>query len=82
MHEWLQFYLLNLALWFHFVKGMSYLHSNLGAHGRLSSAKCLVDARFVVKISDFGLNTLLSFQKKDSTDVETRTSKLSLCSMD
>ncbi|CAL8115018.1 unnamed protein product [Orchesella dallaii] len=50
--------------------GMSFLHSNCGPHGRLSSAKCLVDARFVVKISDFGLHALRSFQQKEPLDLD------------
>ncbi|XP_030376658.1 atrial natriuretic peptide receptor 1 [Scaptodrosophila lebanonensis] len=41
------------------VKGMSYLHnSDVEAHGKLRSCNCLIDGRFVLKISDFGLNTL------------------------
>lgn len=37
---------------------MCYLHSGLGAHGKLRSSNCLIDGRFVLKISDYGLNTL------------------------
>ena len=37
---------------------MVYLHSNLGPHGNLKSSNCLVDSRFVLKITDFGLETL------------------------
>ncbi|XP_026685434.1 atrial natriuretic peptide receptor 2-like [Diaphorina citri] len=38
---------------------MTYLHSSeLGVHGKLRSSNCLIDGRFVVKISDFGLNIL------------------------
>ncbi|XP_068144161.1 atrial natriuretic peptide receptor 1 [Drosophila tropicalis] len=41
------------------VKGMSYLHnSDVAAHGKLRSCNCLIDGRFVLKISDFGLSTL------------------------
>ncbi|CAH0713160.1 unnamed protein product, partial [Brenthis ino] len=40
------------------VQGMCYLHSGLGAHGKLRSSNCLIDGRFVLKISDYGLNTL------------------------
>ncbi|XP_046387988.1 atrial natriuretic peptide receptor 1 isoform X2 [Ischnura elegans] len=41
------------------LKGMSYLHSSeVGAHGKLRSGNCLIDSRFVLKISDFGLRTL------------------------
>ncbi|KAJ8363341.1 hypothetical protein SKAU_G00121720 [Synaphobranchus kaupii] len=41
-------------------KGMSYLHSsNIQVHGRLKSTNCVVDNRMVVKITDFGCNTIL-----------------------
>ncbi|KAJ8406660.1 hypothetical protein AAFF_G00295760 [Aldrovandia affinis] len=41
-------------------KGMSYLHSsNIEVHGRLKSTNCVVDNRMVVKITDFGCNTIL-----------------------
>lgn len=41
------------------VKGMQYLHnSEISVHGKLRSSNCLIDGRFVLKISDFGLNTL------------------------
>ncbi|XP_017572831.1 heat-stable enterotoxin receptor [Pygocentrus nattereri] len=42
-------------------KGLSYLHtSNIGMHGRLKSTNCVVDNRMVVKITDFGCNTILT----------------------
>lgn len=38
---------------------MDYLHaSEVNAHGKLRSCNCLIDGRFVLKISDFGLKTL------------------------
>ena len=38
---------------------MAYLHaSEVSAHGKLRSCNCLIDGRFVLKISDFGLKTL------------------------
>ncbi|XP_063540737.1 atrial natriuretic peptide receptor 1 [Cydia strobilella] len=40
------------------VQGMCYLHGGLGAHGKLRSSNCLIDGRFVLKISDYGPNTL------------------------
>lgn len=41
------------------LQGMAYLHnSDVEAHGKLSSCNCLIDGRFVLKISDFGIRTL------------------------
>ncbi|KPP60956.1 atrial natriuretic peptide receptor 1-like, partial [Scleropages formosus] len=41
------------------VKGMDYLHcSSLRSHGHLSSSNCVVDSRFVLKVTDFGLSQL------------------------
>ncbi|XP_046368236.2 atrial natriuretic peptide receptor 1-like isoform X3 [Haliotis rufescens] len=39
------------------VRGMAYLHStDVHCHGNLKSTNCVVDSRFVVKITDFGLH--------------------------
>ncbi|XP_078576323.1 atrial natriuretic peptide receptor 1-like isoform X1 [Branchiostoma floridae x Branchiostoma japonicum] len=39
-------------------KGMVYLHSSeVHYHGNLKSSNCVVDSRFVVKLTDFGLPT-------------------------
>ncbi|ELT92328.1 hypothetical protein CAPTEDRAFT_22212, partial [Capitella teleta] len=41
------------------VKGMNYIHSSdIGHHGQLRSSNCVVDSRFVLKITDFGLPSL------------------------
>ncbi|RZF32953.1 hypothetical protein LSTR_LSTR000823 [Laodelphax striatellus] len=41
------------------VKGMAFLHScEVAVHGKLRSCNCLIDSRFVLKLSDFGLQTL------------------------
>ncbi|XP_076164769.1 atrial natriuretic peptide receptor 1 isoform X1 [Ptiloglossa arizonensis] len=41
------------------VRGMAYLHaSELKSHGNLKSSNCVVDSRFVLKITDFGLHEL------------------------
>ncbi|KAJ0015737.1 hypothetical protein NQD34_014027 [Periophthalmus magnuspinnatus] len=49
-----------ISVMYDIAKGMSYLHaSDLQVHGRLKSTNCVVDNRMVVKITDFGCNTLL-----------------------
>ncbi|KAL2096445.1 hypothetical protein ACEWY4_008593 [Coilia grayii] len=45
------------------IKGMKYLHHRDFPHGRLKSKNCVVDGRFVLKITDYGLNELLDNQK-------------------
>ena len=42
-------------------RGMTYLHyTERLAHGNLKSSNCLIDNRWIVKISDFGLDSLRS----------------------
>ncbi|XP_052826119.1 atrial natriuretic peptide receptor 1 [Octopus bimaculoides] len=41
------------------VRGLAYLHgSEIKSHGNLKSSNCVVDSRFVLKITDFGLHSL------------------------
>ncbi|GAA6079558.1 guanylyl cyclase C isoform X1, partial [Tachysurus ichikawai] len=50
-----------ISVMYDIAKGMSYLHaSNTEIHGRLKSTNCVVDNRMVVKITDFGCNTILT----------------------
>lgn len=38
---------------------MSYLHgTDIRSHGNLKSTNCVVDGRFVLKVTDFGLHSL------------------------
>uniref|UniRef100_A0A8C0GVM1 guanylate cyclase n=1 Tax=Chelonoidis abingdonii TaxID=106734 RepID=A0A8C0GVM1_CHEAB len=45
------------------IKGMKYLHHRDVVHGRLKSRNCVVDGRFVLKVTDHGFNELLEAQK-------------------
>nr|XP_032809470.1 atrial natriuretic peptide receptor 1-like [Petromyzon marinus] len=50
------------------VKGMLYLHSSvIGSHGNLKSSNCVVDSRFVLKITDYGLSSVRAHSKADSS---------------
>ncbi|KAJ8937178.1 hypothetical protein NQ314_012015, partial [Rhamnusium bicolor] len=50
---------INKKLLWEIKQGMSYLHScEVSVHGKLRSCNCLIDGRFVLKISDFGLTSL------------------------
>lgn len=41
------------------VKGLSFIHaSEIAFHGNLKSSNCVVDSRFVLKLTDFGLHEL------------------------
>ncbi|XP_017947350.2 retinal guanylyl cyclase 2 [Xenopus tropicalis] len=45
------------------IKGMRYLHHRDFSHGRLKSRNCVVDGRFVLKITDYGYNEVVETQK-------------------
>lgn len=38
---------------------MKYLHHRKFIHGRLKSRNCVVDGRFVLKVTDYGFNDVL-----------------------
>ncbi|CAF1086005.1 unnamed protein product [Adineta ricciae] len=49
------------------VKGMQHIHnSQIGSHGNLKSSNCVVDSRFICKITDFGLPSLRPDTNKGS----------------
>nr|XP_033788716.1 heat-stable enterotoxin receptor [Geotrypetes seraphini] len=53
-----------ISVLYDIAKGMSYLHSSkTEVHGRLKSTNCVVDSRMVVKITDFGYNSILPSRK-------------------
>uniref|UniRef100_A0A8D2MG47 Guanylate cyclase n=1 Tax=Zonotrichia albicollis TaxID=44394 RepID=A0A8D2MG47_ZONAL len=60
-----------ISVMYDIAKGMSYLHSSkTEVHGRLKSTNCVVDNRMVVKITDFGCNSILPPRKEKLYRVE------------
>ncbi|XP_030563952.1 uncharacterized protein LOC115764844 [Drosophila novamexicana] len=52
-----------LSLLTDLVRGMRYLHASpLRIHGALTSRNCVVDARWVLKVTDYGLNSFYESQ--------------------
>ncbi|KAG2466470.1 ANPRB protein, partial [Polypterus senegalus] len=50
------------------VKGMTFLHNSyIGFHGNLKSSNCVVDSRFVLKITDYGLASFRSPCESEDT---------------
>lgn len=47
---------------------MKYLHNRDVVHGRLKSRNCVVDGRFVLKVTDYGFNEILISQSIESDD--------------
>lgn len=67
-----------LSLLTDLVRGMRYLHSSpLRIHGALSSRNCVVDARWVLKVTDYGLN---QFYEAQGVPVPNKTAKRKLYS--
>ena len=57
-----------LDLTFLLHQGMNYLHNSyIGCHGNLKSSNCVVDSRFVLKITDYGLASFRSSCENDET---------------
>uniref|UniRef100_A0A673CFZ7 Guanylate cyclase n=1 Tax=Sphaeramia orbicularis TaxID=375764 RepID=A0A673CFZ7_9TELE len=48
------------------IRGMKYLHHRGIIHGRLKSRNCVVDGRFVLKVTDYGFNEILNSQNIDT----------------
>ncbi|KAL3089465.1 hypothetical protein niasHT_029176 [Heterodera trifolii] len=55
------------------VKGMHYLHTSslIRTHGRLKSSNCVVDSRFVLKVTDFGLAELHAMEETNPEEIGT-----------
>uniref|UniRef100_A0A7N8WM44 Guanylate cyclase n=1 Tax=Mastacembelus armatus TaxID=205130 RepID=A0A7N8WM44_9TELE len=50
------------------IRGMKYLHNRDIIHGRLKSRNCVVDGRFVLKVTDYGFNEILNAQTIDTEE--------------
>ena len=51
------------------LQGLAYLHSSeIRSHGNLKSSNCVVDSRFVLKITDFGIHSLRGQDENDDDD--------------
>ncbi|XP_076324600.1 atrial natriuretic peptide receptor 1-like isoform X2 [Tachypleus tridentatus] len=49
------------------IKGMAFLHSTeFRSHGNLKSSNCVVDSRFILKITDFGLHSLRTYDENEN----------------
>lgn len=60
-----------LSLLTDLVKGMRYLHASpLRLHGRLTSRACVVDSRWVLRITDYGLPALNRTQPGPSPSLQ------------
>eukprot|EP01135_Chromosphaera_perkinsii_P008018 Nk52_evm90s1073 gene=Nk52_evmTU90s1073 len=46
-------------------KGMQFIHQVVGSHGRLKSSNCVVDSRWTLKLTDFGLYDLMEMEERD-----------------
>ena len=44
---------------------MKYLHNRDVIHGRLKSRNCVVDGRFVLKVTEYGFNEIITTQGVD-----------------
>ncbi len=51
---------------------MDFIHGNaeLKYHGKLKSTNCVVDSRFVLKLTDFGFNNLYRFVEPTEDETE------------
>ncbi|KAL4229979.1 Nitrogen permease regulator 2 [Mactra antiquata] len=48
------------------IKGMLYLHgSPVQAHGRLTSTNCVIDSRFMLKLTDYGLHEMFARERQE-----------------
>lgn len=50
-------------------QGMTYLHDSPAKfHGRLSSTNCVIDSRFMLKLTDYGPFSIFNSTKQNQTE--------------
>ncbi|XP_022336489.2 atrial natriuretic peptide receptor 1-like [Crassostrea virginica] len=48
------------------LKGLQYLHSSpIRYHGRLSGTNCVIDSRFMLKLTDFGIPSIYDVERRE-----------------
>lgn len=58
------------------VRGMNYIHkSSIKFHGKLKSTNCVVDGRFTLKVTDYGLHLIKQSQKLEFLDEKEEVNK-------
>uniref|UniRef100_A0A8C4ID22 Guanylate cyclase n=1 Tax=Dicentrarchus labrax TaxID=13489 RepID=A0A8C4ID22_DICLA len=68
LHVFITTLLLNKDMTNDWISGMNYLHNSyIGCHGNLKSSNCVVDSRFVLKITDYGLASFRSSCENDDS---------------
>ena len=64
------------------LQGLEYLHhSRIGMHGRLTVSNCLVDSRWVVKLTEFGQEEILKTFRQRNALVSERTQRDVHCAL-
>lgn len=72
----LLFHLLNVFADGRLQQGVIYLHeSPIRFHGSLCTSNCLIDSRWVVKLTDFGLFAFKKGIEDNSTDIQSMAAK-------
>ena len=50
---------------------MDFIHkSEIKTHGNLKSSNCVVDSRFVLKVTDFGIHSVHALEEPDENELE------------
>lgn len=63
------------------MQGMKYLHHRNVCHARLKSRNCVVDGRFVLKVTDYGYNEVLESQKFPYEEPQPEGESVCLCTL-